>query len=81
MIWLLALLLIANLALFFVNCLMIVIGGIRRERGDKVMFGEVVRQLIGQARERRIERARVVRQADLDEGVAAERQRRARSRR
>lgn len=72
---------ILNLLMFLVGILMIVIGGINREREHRVMYGEVIRQLLGARRRRGVRWAKAREQALLEDDMADIRAERERARR
>lgn len=79
--WFQAVWTIVNLAMFFINCLMLVIGGLRREREYRIMHREWGRQVLGALWRRRLRWAKAQQQVLMEDDMAAIRQERERARR
>lgn len=80
-VWLLWIWFIIDLILCIVGILFIVIGGRGREREHRIMYGEVIRQVIGEARRLGMRRSKAVEQVLHEEAMADYRESRERARR
>lgn len=79
MVWFLTFWFILDLALLFVGVVALVISGRRSEKDRKTMFVEAKRVIYGEILDERQRYAAAVKAVDLEEDMAAERDRRARS--
>lgn len=68
--WFYTVWLIIDMVMFIAGLLMIVIGGLGREQGERAMTGETIRQLTGVVQERRVRRARAHKQVQLEDDMA-----------
>jgi hypothetical protein len=68
--WLYTVWLVIDIILFIIGCLVIVIGGMRRESEDRTMYGEMIRQAVGDAQRRRVRRAKAREQVLLEDDMA-----------